>query len=369
MNTSYNILIACGGTGGHLFPGIAVAQQLRERGHKPTLLISNKSVDQEGIKAYPELDYVAIPAIAKPPTLSLKMPVFAAKMLNTYIQCARIINQRAIHAALGRGGFTSLAPIIAASRQKLPCFVHDSNALPGKANRLTARWCRRVLLGLADAQSYFPSKPCDITGTPARAEFTTTEASQADARRALELPEQGRVILVLGGSQGAQALNEHILRAAALDPQTHYRLITGRAHEESLKAQLASQYSHANNVSLRGFCSQMALAYRACDGVISRAGASTLTELSLMGKASLLIPYPAAADDHQSYNARAYSTRGAAQLCQQSALSAASILAFTQDIIAHDEQRSAMEQAMKSLSIPDAATRIAEVLLHAIHPY
>ncbi len=360
MQASLNILIACGGTGGHLFPGIAVAQDLLKRGHKPLLLISKKQVDRDASDKYGDtLEFRTIPAVAKPPLLSLRTPAFLLKMASTYWKSRQLLKRERIDVVIGMGGFTSLAPIMAAAHMKIPCYVHDSNALPGKANRLTARWCHRVLLGLADAQRHFPQSHCVLTGTPTRVEFQPDLlVSRADARACFGLSPEGAAILVLGGSQGAKRLNELVLEAAAQDTQTQYLIIAGKAHEAALQAQARSY----ENVRVLGFCAQMAEAYAACEGVISRAGASTLTELSLLGKASLLVPYPAAADDHQSYNARAYSTRDAAQLCAESELTVEAILGFTQGIIAHPEKRQAMEKAMLEMSIPDAASRIAQML-------
>ncbi len=360
MNKPLNILIACGGTGGHLFPGIAVAQELQARGHKPLLLISKKQVDRDASEKYgDQLPFLSIPAVAKPPLLSLKTPLFLLKMAATYWKSRQLLKKEKIDLVLGMGGFTSLAPIMAGAHMKLPCYVHDSNALPGKANRLTARWCRRVLLGLEDAARYFPNSQCELTGTPTRSEFSTeAQISKGEARACFGMKAEGSAILVLGGSQGARKLNERVLEAAARDTDTQYLIIAGKAHE----AEMREQSSELTNVHVLGFCAQMAQAYTACDGVITRAGASTLTELSLLGKASLLVPYPTAADDHQTFNAQAFSTRGAARLCQERDLTADSILEFTQGDVAQQEKREAMEKAMRELSAPDAAERIADIL-------
>ncbi len=360
MKKPLHILIACGGTGGHLFPGIAVAQELLTRGHKPLLLISKKQVDSDASEKYgDQLRFLSIPAVAKPPLFSLKTPLFLLKMASTYWKSRQLLKKESIDLVLGMGGFTSLAPIMAGAHMKLPCYVHDSNALPGKANRLTARWCSRVLLGLEDAKNYFPNSRCELTGTPTRVEFSTeAQHSQAEARASFGMKPDGNAILVLGGSQGAKRLNERVLEAAARDAATQYLIIAGKAHE----AEIRQQASSLANVHVLGFCAQMSQAYTACDGVITRAGASTLTELSLLGKASLLVPYPAAADDHQTFNARAFSTRGAARLCAERDLSAEAILEFTQGDIAQTEKRQQMEKAMRELSVPDAAERIADIL-------
>ena len=216
MSDTYNILIACGGTGGHLFPGVAVAEELDRRGHEVLLLISEKKVDAQGAKKYGRLAFHTVPAIAKPSTLSPKMIPFLFKLWRTVRQCRKILLQNQCDVVLGMGGFTSLPPVLAGKKLGLMTYVHDSNALPGKANRTTARWCRKVLLGMEAASSYFPASEVVVTGTPVRHELTSLP-ERADARKAFGMDTGGPAVLVMGGSQGAQALNTLIIEAAQGD--------------------------------------------------------------------------------------------------------------------------------------------------------
>ncbi len=354
---SLKVMIACGGTGGHLFPGIAVAQQLRRMGHRPVLLISRKSVDAEASSKYGDLEFHTVPAIAKPPLLSLRMPGFLWKLAATYIRCKGILRREKADVVVGMGGFTSLPPVRAGHALGLRAYVHDSNALPGRSNRMTAKWCDKVLLGLAEAANYFPGKECVTVGTPVRDELNHLPG-RAEARRSLGLPAEGPLILVVGGSQGAKNLNSLIIEAARTDPGVHYLVIAGRQDEERVRG-LAGD---APNITVIGFCSDMAAAYAAADGVITRSGASTLTELSIIGKASLLVPFPFAADDHQTHNARVFASHGAAELCQQASLTEAKVHDFVHHVIMNDEARAKMEAAMCALARPDAAAAIARVI-------
>jgi len=151
-NISMKVIIACGGTGGHLFPGVAVAQELRSRGHEVKLLISQKKVDARASEKYKNLEFDTVPAIAKPKTLSLKMLPFMWKLWKTIGQCKGMHKEYGTDAVIGMGGFTSLAPVLAGHKMGVKAYVHDSNALPGKANRLTAKWCDKVLLGFEEAR-------------------------------------------------------------------------------------------------------------------------------------------------------------------------------------------------------------------------
>ena len=357
MTPSLRIIIACGGTGGHLFPGIAVAQQLKAMGHRPLLLISRKEVDAEGSRKYGDLEFRTVQAIAKPPLLSFRMPGFLWRFARTYLFCRSLIRSEKADVVLGMGGFTSLPPVLAAHRRGLRTYVHESNAMPGRANRLTARFCTAVLLGLKEAASRFPKSLCRVVGTPVRDEFLHMP-SQAEARAALGLPAAPPLILVTGGSQGAQKLNSLMVDAAKATPHVHFLIIAGKADCDRVSA-LAGD---AENISIMGFCANMPAAYAAADGVITRAGASTLTELSIVGKASLLVPYPFAADNHQFINARVFADVGAADLCEQKDLSVPRIRDFISRVILTPTERSSMQDSLRRQALPDAAAAIAKVI-------
>ncbi len=358
MNQSpLNVIIACGGTGGHLFPGIAVAQQLRSMGHRPVLLISRKEVDADASRKYDDLEFHSVPAIAKPPLLSLRTPGFLWKLLTTYLSCKSILRKTRADVVVGMGGFTSLPPVKAGRALGLRTYVHDSNAMPGKSNRMTARWCTKVLLGLGEAAAHFPGSDCVVVGTPVRQELLQLPAAE-EARCKLGLPADKPVILVVGGSQGARNLNSMLIDAAKADPEVHYLVIAGKADFERVNGLAGG----APNITVMGFCSDMPAAYAAADGVIARAGASTLTELSLIGKATLLIPFPFAADDHQTHNARVFTAAGAAAMYQQNELTTEKVHDFVHNTVMNPAARSAMETAMRGLSRPDAAEAIARVI-------
>lgn len=350
-------IIACGGTGGHLFPGIAVAQQLKHQGHRAVLLISRKEVDADASRKYGDLEFHSIPAIAKPPLLSLRTPGFFWALMKTYLTCRSIIRREKADAVVGMGGFTSLPPVLAGHRMGLRTYVHDSNAMPGRSNRMTAKWCTKVLLGLGEAAAYFPGRECVVVGTPVREEITHLP-TPAEAREKLGLPQDKPVILVTGGSQGARNLNSMLVEAAKADPDVHYLVIAGKMDYERVNG-LADG---AANITVMGFCSDMPAAYAAADGVIARSGASTLTELSIIGKACLLIPFPFAADDHQTHNARVFADKGAAVLCQQKDLTNAVVHGFVHNTVVNSDARTAMETAMRNLSRPTAAADIAAAI-------
>ena len=357
---SLRIIIACGGTGGHLFPGIAVAQQLRAMGHRPLLLISRKEVDADGARKYGDLEFRTVQAIAKPRLLSLRMIGFLWKFARTLLTCRRLIRQEKVDVVMGMGGFTSLAPVLAGRLQGLRTYVHESNAMPGRANRLTARFCTSVLLGLGEAASRFPKSDCRIVGTPVREEMRHLP-TQAEARAMLGLPVDKPLVLVTGGSQGAQKLNSLMVEAAKAAPHVHFLIIAGKSDQERVQA-LAEGVEH---ITVVGFCSEMPAAYAAADGVVTRSGASTLTELSVVAKPCLLVPYPFAADNHQYFNARVFADAGAAVLCEQKELTVETVHGFIRDVVLDPAASSAMQTALRRQARLSAAADIAAVVAGA----
>lgn len=191
-----NIVIACGGTGGHLFPGIAVAQELKKRGHKVTLLISQKKVDAQASKNYGDLDFRVIEAIAMPKIPSLGLLGFGLRLYKTIRFSRNLLDEVSADAVIGMGGFTSFPPVYAAHRKGIRTYVHDSNALPGKANRMTAKCCTNVLLGIEEARHYFNPAKCIVTGTPVRQEMEVRK-DRREAREELNLPQDRRMVLVM----------------------------------------------------------------------------------------------------------------------------------------------------------------------------
>ena len=351
------IIIACGGTGGHLFPGVAVAQELKSRGHEVKLLISQKKVDARASEKYKNLDFDTVPAIAKPKTLSLKMLPFMWKMWKTIEQCKKMHREFKTDAVVGMGGFTSLAPVLAGHKLGAKAYVHDSNALPGKANRLTARWCDKVFIGFEEARKYFPDNVVELTGTPVRDEMRDLP-DRMTASKKLGLDSSLKTILVMGGSQGAKRLNSLIVEASKAMPNVQFLQITGPGDFDRVKAELGDVENH----KLLAFCDDMPAAYAACDMAVMRSGASSLTELAYIGMASILVPYPTAADDHQTLNAEVFESADAALLRKEADLDAGELVADITAVLDETEKLVNMGSAADGLSIKNAAEKICEAI-------
>ncbi len=354
MSKSLNVIIACGGTGGHLFPGIAVAQELKARGHQVLLLISEKKVDAQASEKYTDLRFETVPMIAKPSTFSPKMIPFLLRVWKTIAHCGKIIEREKADVVLGMGGFTSLPPVYAGAKKGLRTYVHDSNAVPGRSNLLTAKKCTKVLLGLKEAASHFPNSEVEVTGTPVRDELEKLP-SREDACKVFGLDPKKQTLLVMGGSQGAQKLNE-LVAAGSEGSDWQVLHLAGQADFDRVSEQVKGRTGY----KVLAFCQDMPAAYAASDFCIARSGASSLTELSRAGLPALLVPFPFAADDHQTANAVVYEEANAAVLRQQSELEASTI---SEMLVELDEAIiQAMSSAMLDLGVPDAAKQIANVL-------
>lgn len=353
------LVIACGGTGGHLFPGLAVAEAWTASGGRVLLLVSEKQIDREASRKYDAYRFETIPALPKPATFSPKMIPFLLSVWKTIGHCRRLLADFRADAVLGMGGFTSLPPVVAAKRSGIPAFVHDSNALPGKANRITSRWCDEVFLGLEAARRHFPGKPCVVTGTPVRKELLQLP-SRAEAAAKWGLDPARDTLLVMGGSQGARKLNS-LVAAAPLAAGLQVLHIAGPGDEDRVRAEAGGREGY----QVLGFCDDMASAYAVADVVVARSGASSLTELADLGLPSLLVPFPYAAEDHQTVNARVFEDAGAAYLRQESDLNGGTLAALVTEMI-EPECRARMSAAARSLSVPDAAARVCDAIREVV---
>src|SRR6478672_9821115 len=206
-----NTIIACGGTGGHLFPGVAVAEALRDRGHEVMLFVSEKEIDALALSGREQFRFEKLPTIGLPSLYSPAILGFVRRFHQSLSLCRAIYRKFQPHLVLGMGGFTSTAPVIAGRMRGVATFIHESNAIPGKANRHTARFVRAVLLGFMECAAYFPKARTEFTGTPIRS--TLRRIDRKEALEKLGLYPGIPTLLVMGGSQGASGINQALIKA------------------------------------------------------------------------------------------------------------------------------------------------------------
>lgn len=353
------IAIACGGTGGHLFPGLAVAEELRQRGHDTLLLVSPKQIDAIALKGAKDQQSHALPGIGWPGFLSPRVFPFVLSLLRSWRECGQVYQDFQPTAVVGMGGFTSAIPLLLGRRLHLPTLIHESNAIPGRVTRFIAPWVNKTLLGFDSCSNYLRRAHCVVTGTPVRRGLERIDRAVAAEKFGLNpaLP----VVLIMGGSQGAHGINELVLKTLpmwhAQRDEVQFIHLTGQADVNIAEINYRRQRLTA---VVQAFSTEMEHFYSLADVVISRSGAASLTELSHYGLPSVLIPYPAAADDHQSYNARIFERAGAARIMPESKTTAEVLHQAVAELLMKPELRRDMAEASRKLAGEDAAKRVAE---------
>lgn len=353
------VAIACGGTGGHLYPGMAIGEALRDRGCDVQLLISEKEVDQRAVRGVTELEVATLPAVGLQPGQGM---AFLRGTWRSWQVTRALFARHRPAAVVAMGGFTSMAPILAGRRVGAVTFLHEANSIPGRANRWLARWVKEAFVYFPDAAERLRHARVTVTGMPVRSAFQPGDA--AACRQALGLKPDQPVLLAMGGSQGARGLNEAVRRAlpslTLLEPRLQFIHLTGTHDFETIRQAHAT---HGQPALVRPFLTEMDLALGAADVACSRAGASALAEIAAMRLPSLLVPFPAAADDHQAANARAFARSGAARVLLEAQATADKFIWQVRDLLHNDSSRESIQRALANWHAPDAAARVAEAVL------
>jgi UDP-N-acetylglucosamine--N-acetylmuramyl-(pentapeptide) pyrophosphoryl-undecaprenol N-acetylglucosamine transferase len=349
------VLIMAGGTGGHIFPGIAVAQELQARGIPVLWLgsaggLETRLVPQAGL----ELETLAIGGVrGKDVSTLLLAPL---RIVRAVIAAWRIVRRVRPRSALALGGFAAGPGGIAAWLARVPLVVHEQNSIPGVTNRVLSHFAQKLLCGFSGAFARG-----EWVGNPVRREISAVGSPTQRVAARAGAPR----LLVLGGSQGARALNERVPQALAKLPQASRPQVRHQCGAKFAEAARAA-YAHAGvEASVEPFIDDMAAAYSWADLVVCRAGALTLAELAAAGVGSVLVPFPFAVDDHQTANGRAWVNAGAALLLPEPEASAERIAALLVDLLGDRSRLLAMAQAARMLAKPDSAARIADACMGA----
>jgi UDP-N-acetylglucosamine--N-acetylmuramyl-(pentapeptide) pyrophosphoryl-undecaprenol N-acetylglucosamine transferase len=354
--------IAGGGTGGHLFPALAVAEVMRERGHEALIFISEKEIDALATRDRAEFRFEKLPSVGMPRLLSPAVIGFLFRLNSSIVTCKAIYKNFRPDAVLGMGGFTSTPPIFAGRRRGVPTFLHESNAIPGKANRLNARMADVVFLGFEACKKHFPNARCEVTGTPLRRALAK-RIPRDEALATLGLQTDRKTLLIMGGSQGAQGLNRSIIGALPELKKMGVQIIhlTGSADEQVMDVNYKREGIPSH---VAAFSRQMETLYSAADLAIARSGAASLTELSWFGLPSLLVPYPHAAENHQALNAEIFEQAGAAKVIEQAAATGENLTRILHEMLDDESRLKAMSESAKSLGMGDAAVRVVKTIEH-----
>lgn len=357
-------LFAGGGTGGHLFPGLSIAEALRGRdpGVRIQFVGSERSLERALVIQH-GYDHRTLPS--EPLTQLWRRPwSFAWRNWRAYCQAREWLLQDRPAAVIGLGGFASAPVVMAAQRLGIPALLLEQNAIPGRSTRWLSRFSRVTCLSYPQSVAYFHcSVETHLTGNPIRAEI-------AALARVEHLESAPPTLLILGGSQGAQALNAAIIEMW----KSHSHLFAGWniVHQTGVAQCAAVQREYqalSRAAEIAPFFHDMDLRYQAANLIISRAGATTLAELACVGVPAILVPYPAAADNHQWHNAQAFEEAGAARTCLQKATpveTAHELLKQLAGVVDNKQRRAEMSEAMRSLAQPAATEQVIEALDQAV---
>ena len=350
------IVVACGGTGGHAFPGIAVAEELRRRGHEVVVWDSGRDVESFVMKSW---DGPVFSTGARTLKITNAWPV-----LRSIVRCRKEMKRTKPDALLAMGSYSSLPPVLAARSRGVRIFLHEANTVPGKAVEFLARFAETVAISFDVTAKWLPGVKTVRTGLPVRDGI-------ARGKRFDFIPSDAFVVFVTGGSQGAHAVNVLLRDALAMfkreldrrgaEAKRPLYVIhqTGAADESSVMATYAQESLPSR---VHAFEREMANAFASADVVVARAGASTCFELAICGKPALLIPLPSAMRNHQHVNADAFVQKGAADEGIQANLSPRQVFRYLLDKYDHPERLSRMAARMKEFATPDAAAKVADLV-------
>jgi UDP-N-acetylglucosamine--N-acetylmuramyl-(pentapeptide) pyrophosphoryl-undecaprenol N-acetylglucosamine transferase len=357
------IIISGGGTGGHIFPAISIANALRKIDAETEILFVGAEGRME-MEKIPAVGYriIGLPVAGLYRSLTFKNFSVLIKLLKSLRKAKKVIKEFGPNVVVGVGGYASGPVLRQAGRMGIPTLIQEQNSYAGVTNKLLAKRASTICVAYDGMEKYFPSGKIIKTGNPVRQNFDNLKSLQDEALTYFNLKKEFPVILVLGGSLGAGSINTslsdniNVLR----DSDCQWLWQTGKYYFENVKALVSLSFSE--NISVHGFINRMDYAYAAADIIISRSGAGTISELCLVGKPVILIPSPNVAEDHQTRNAEALSTRNAALLIKDN-MASETLVDEAIKLISDKSRRDMLSENILKMADRDADIRIAREIL------
>jgi UDP-N-acetylglucosamine--N-acetylmuramyl-(pentapeptide) pyrophosphoryl-undecaprenol N-acetylglucosamine transferase len=364
------ILISGGGTGGHIFPAIAIAQALKKKVPGCDILFVGAKGKME-MEKVPQAGFpvVGLWISGLQRSLSWKNLMFPFKLIFSMAKAGKIIRRFKPDVVVGVGGYASGPTLKMAARRNIPVVLQEQNSFPGITNKWLARDANRICVAYDGLERWFPAEKIIKTGNPVRSEVVNIEGKKTEAYGYFELEKDRPVVLVVGGSQGARSINESISANLAGLATAGLQLIwqTGKLYTGQAQQDIAQQTPTdiRKRFKVHEFITRMDLAYAAADLVVSRAGAIAISELSAVAKPCLLIPLPTAAEDHQTKNARALADNDAAVFLADKDARERLGEAIS-GLITNEEKRNSLAKNITTFAVLDSADHIAEEILKLI---
>jgi len=360
------VIVSGGGTGGHIFPAVSIANEIKERFPETEILFVGALGKME-MERVPAAGYriVGLPVVGFPRKPSMKMLTFFWKLFQSMRLANKVINDFKPDVAIGVGGFASGPVLNAAVRKGVPAVLQEQNSYAGMTNKLLASKVNKICVAYPNMERYFPAEKIVVTGNPIRKNLIDSVVNKTEAYDYFKLNAEKPVVLVIGGSLGARSLNETMMANLEIIRQADAQIIwqTGSYYYKEMLDRLGDNCP--KNLQVMEFVSHMDLAYAVADVVISRAGAGTISELCLLGKASVLVPSPNVAEDHQTKNAMSLVENQAALLIKD-ADSKEQLWPETFKLLADKQRLNSLSENIRKLAKPNAAKEIVDVIMGVV---
>lgn len=354
MKQSINVIISGGGTGGHIYPAIAIANEIKSRYPGANILFVG-AADKMEMEKVPQAGYnikgLWISGIQRKLTVSNLL--FPIKLLSSLWKASRIISKFKPDIAIGTGGFASGPTLMVANMKRIPTLIQEQNSYPGITNKLLSKRAGKICVAYDNLERFFSEEKIIKTGNPVRQDLLSVHIKNDEGKLFFELDKRKKTILILGGSLGARKINKLIASNLQFFKDQDVQLIwqCGKLYFDEYK-----KYNEIENVQVHEFLNRMDLAYAVADFVISRAGASSVSELCIVGKPTVFIPSPNVAEDHQTKNAKSIVNKHGAILVEERELDTFSIVMET--LLKDEESQQSLSKNIKELALPNATNDI-----------
>jgi UDP-N-acetylglucosamine--N-acetylmuramyl-(pentapeptide) pyrophosphoryl-undecaprenol N-acetylglucosamine transferase len=359
---TYRIMISGGGTGGHIYPAIAIAKAWKEKHPESEILFVGAEGKME-MQKVPEAGFQieGLPIAGLQRSLSLSNLSFPFKLLKSLKISKKLLQEFGPNAVVGVGGYASGPLLFAAQRKGIPTLIQEQNSYAGLTNKLLAKRAKKICVAFSGMDRFFPKDRILYTGNPVRKDILQLEGKKERALVHFGMDPKRKVILVLGGSLGARTINQAVLADMKAIEDSGYQVLwqCGRFYFKEMSNKVI--LSGLKHIHVMEFIREMDLAYAAADTVVSRAGALSVSELSLVGKPVIFIPSPNVAEDHQTKNAMAYVSENAALLLKD-VEAIGKLKEFTDRLFADEKKAQQLSENIRKMAKPDAAIEIVEAL-------
>ena len=360
------VIISGGGTGGHIFPAIAIANELKLQFPDIDILFIGAEGKME-MEKVPAAGYriIGLPVVGLQRRLTIKNLMLPFKLVKSLNRAKKIIKEFSPDVVIGVGGYASAPTLRSAAKLKIPTLIQEQNSYPGVTNKLLSKKVKTICVAYDGLDTFFRKDKIRLTGNPVRKDLIRLNVTKTEACEALGLNPDKKTVLSVGGSLGARTINESILANIEFFKENDIQLVwqTGKwFHEKALAGVDTESYP---GIKVFDFISRMDLVYAAADVIVSRAGAIAISELCLIGKPTILVPSPNVSEDHQTKNAMALVNKGAAvMVCDADAQS--ELITELETLLGDENKQISLSDNCKKLGIPDATEKIVKEIINLI---